>query len=99
LRETGGSMSKAFNAGHASRCGLAAALLAARGFTGSETALEGPNGFIAAFGEARLEHGQPVLGGGNGSLGGPGRRDSLGGGSLAAGFWPAHDDSLVWLEY
>jgi 2-methylcitrate dehydratase PrpD len=53
LRETGGTMSKAFNAGQASRCGLAAALLAARGFTGSETALEGPNGFIAAFGEAR----------------------------------------------
>ena len=53
LRETGGTMSKAFNAGQASRCGLAAALLAARDFTGSGTALEGPNGFIAAFGEAR----------------------------------------------
>jgi 2-methylcitrate dehydratase PrpD len=53
LRETGGTMSKALNAGQAARCGLAAALLAARGFTGSETALEGPNGFIAAFGEAR----------------------------------------------
>ena len=46
-------MSKAFNAGQAARCGLAAALLAAKGFTGSGTALEGPNGFIAAFGEAR----------------------------------------------
>ena len=53
LRETGGSMSKAFNAGQASRCGLAAALLAAKGFTGSETVLEGPNGCITAFGEAR----------------------------------------------
>ena len=53
LRETGGSMSKAFNAGHAARSGLAAALLAARGFTGATTAIEGPKGFIAAFGEAR----------------------------------------------
>lgn len=53
LRETGGSMSKAFNAGHAARCGLTAALLAARGFTGAETALEGPKGFISAFGEPR----------------------------------------------
>ena len=53
LRETGGSMSKAFNAGHAARCGLSAAFLAAKGFTGSGTALEGPKGFIAAFGEAR----------------------------------------------
>lgn len=53
LRETGGSMSKAFNAGNAARSGLAAALLAARGFTGAATAIEGPKGFIAAFGEAR----------------------------------------------
>ena len=53
LRETGGTMSKAFNAGQAARCGLASALLAAKGFTGSGTALEGPNGFIVAFGEAR----------------------------------------------
>ncbi|MCE2949165.1 MAG: MmgE/PrpD family protein [bacterium] len=53
LRETGGSMSKAFNAGNAARSGLAAALLAARGFTGATTAIEGPKGFIAAFGEAR----------------------------------------------
>ena len=50
LRETGGSMSKAFNAGHAARCGLVAALLAARNFTGSNTVLEGPNGFVQAFG-------------------------------------------------
>ena len=50
LRETGGTMSKAFNAGHASRCGLVAALLASQNFTGSSSALEGPNGFIQAFG-------------------------------------------------
>lgn len=53
LRETGGSMSKAFNAGNAARSGLVAALLAARGFTGATTAIEGPKGFIAAFGQAR----------------------------------------------
>ena len=51
LRETGGSMSKALNAGHSAHCGLSAALLAARGFTGSESALEGVNGFIVAFGD------------------------------------------------
>ena len=53
LRETGGSMSKALNAGHAARCGLVAALLAARDFTGATTALEGPNGFVHAFGSPR----------------------------------------------
>lgn len=53
LRETGGTMSKAFNAGQAARAGLTSALLAARGFTGSRTVLEGPNGFINAFGSPR----------------------------------------------
>jgi 2-methylcitrate dehydratase PrpD len=53
LRETGGSMSKAFNAGQAARCGLTATLLASQGFTGADTALEGSKGFIAAFGEPR----------------------------------------------
>ena len=53
LRETGGSMSKAFDTGHAARCGLTAALLAAKDFTGSETILEGPKGFFAAFGRVR----------------------------------------------
>lgn len=53
LRETGGSMSKAFNAGHAARCGLVAALLASQNFTGSRSVLEGPNGFIQAFGIPR----------------------------------------------
>lgn len=53
LRETGGSMSKAFNAGNAARCGMLAALLAAKDFTGSETILEGPKGFVAAFGQAK----------------------------------------------
>jgi 2-methylcitrate dehydratase PrpD len=53
LRETGGSMAKAYNAGHAARCGMVAAMLAERGFTGPERALEGPNGFLAAFGSPR----------------------------------------------
>ena len=53
LRETGGSMSKAFNAGHAARCGLVAALLASQDFTGSTSVLEGRNGFIQAFGIPR----------------------------------------------
>jgi 2-methylcitrate dehydratase PrpD len=50
LREMGGSMSKSFNPGHAARCGLSAALLAARDFTATETGIEGSRGFIQAFG-------------------------------------------------
>lgn len=50
LRETGGSMSKAFNPGHAARAGLTAAFLARRGFTGAQTGIEGPRGFLQAFG-------------------------------------------------
>ncbi|MFN0305527.1 MAG: MmgE/PrpD family protein [Burkholderiales bacterium] len=53
LRESGGSMSKAFDPGHVARCGLTAALFAAKDFTGSETILEGPKGFLAAFGQVR----------------------------------------------
>jgi 2-methylcitrate dehydratase PrpD len=53
LRESGGAMSKAFDPGHVARCGLTAALFAAKGFTGSETILEGPKGFLAAFGQVR----------------------------------------------
>lgn len=44
-----GSMAKSFNMGHAARDGLAAALLAARGFTGSEHAIEAPRGFASLF--------------------------------------------------
>lgn len=53
LRESGGSMSKAFDPGHVARCGLTAVLLAAKDFTGSETILEGPKGFLTAFGKVR----------------------------------------------
>jgi 2-methylcitrate dehydratase PrpD len=40
-----GSMSKCFNMGHAARNGLAAALLAQKGFTSSECGIEAPRGF------------------------------------------------------
>ena len=41
-----GTMSKCYNMGHAARNGLTAALLAERGFTSSERALEAPRGFL-----------------------------------------------------
>ena len=50
VRETGGTMSKSFSPAHSGRCGLSAALFAASGFTGSQTAIEGPRGFIEAYG-------------------------------------------------
>ncbi len=46
LRMMLGSMTKCYNLGHAARSGLNAALLAARGFTSSERALEAPRGFL-----------------------------------------------------
>ena len=46
LREMFGSMCKSFHVGRAAQNGLSAALLAERGFTSSETALEGARGFI-----------------------------------------------------
>lgn len=46
-------MSKSFNPGHAARCGLSAAFLAASGFTASETGIEGSRGFLQAFGTPR----------------------------------------------
>jgi 2-methylcitrate dehydratase PrpD len=41
-----GTMCKSYNMGHAARNGLAAALLAARGFTSSGRGLEAPRGFL-----------------------------------------------------
>jgi len=46
LREMFGSMCKSFHVGRAAQGGLSAALLAAGGFTSSETGLEGKRGFI-----------------------------------------------------
>jgi len=45
LREMFGSMCKPLHPGNAARNGLAAALLAARGFTSSEQSIEAPRGF------------------------------------------------------
>lgn len=49
LRETFGTMTKAFHPGRAAQSGLLAAQLAQRGFTSSSAILEGPHGFVAAL--------------------------------------------------
>jgi 2-methylcitrate dehydratase PrpD len=48
-----GSMTKSWNMAHAARNGLMAALLAARGFTSTEQALEGERGFTRVFAQRR----------------------------------------------
>ncbi|HZU15756.1 MAG TPA: MmgE/PrpD family protein [Candidatus Dormibacteraeota bacterium] len=48
-RQNFGTMTKPFHAGHAARCGVHAARLAARGLTASRTALEGRYGYFALF--------------------------------------------------
>src|SRR5207244_10966054 len=50
LKENFGSMTKPYHAGHAARNGVWAALLAREGFTASDTALEGKQGYARAFG-------------------------------------------------
>ena len=50
LKENLGTMTKPFHAGHAARSGVLAALLAREGFTGSEVALEGPQGYLRVLG-------------------------------------------------
>src|SRR5919204_571687 len=52
LKENFGSMTKPYHAGHAAQSGVWAALLAREGLTASDTALEGHQGFVAAFGGA-----------------------------------------------
>jgi aconitate decarboxylase len=60
-----GSMTKATHCGHAASAGLEAALLAARGYTASDSIFEAPRGFAATFFPERfdadrlLEYGQP----------------------------------------
>jgi 2-methylcitrate dehydratase PrpD len=54
LKENFGSMTKPFHAGHAARNGVWAALLAREGLTASESALEGPQGYLTAFGSGDL---------------------------------------------
>ncbi|MBI3625535.1 MAG: MmgE/PrpD family protein [Candidatus Rokubacteria bacterium] len=61
LKENFGTMTKPFHAGHAARSGVLAALLAREGFTGSEIALEGPQGYLRVFG-SQAEDPAPALG-------------------------------------
>jgi 2-methylcitrate dehydratase PrpD len=52
LKENFGTMTKPFHAGHAARSGVLAALLAREGWTASERALEGPQGYFNVLGVA-----------------------------------------------
>jgi 2-methylcitrate dehydratase PrpD len=54
LKENFGSMTKPFHAGHAARNGVFAALSAREGLTASDSALEGRQGYAAAFGAGAL---------------------------------------------
>ena len=49
LKENFGTMTKPFHAGHAARSGVLSALLARDGFTASEHAIEGPQGYFAVL--------------------------------------------------
>jgi 2-methylcitrate dehydratase PrpD len=51
LREAHATMGGQFIQGHTARCGLMAALLAARGFTCNDTMIEGVKGFAVSFGK------------------------------------------------
>ena len=53
LKENFGTMTKPFHAGHAARSGVLSALMAREGWTASEHALEGPQGFFAVLGAGR----------------------------------------------
>jgi 2-methylcitrate dehydratase PrpD len=57
LKENFGTMTKPFHAGHAARSGVLAALLAREGWTASERAIEGPQGWVNVLGggSPRLE--------------------------------------------
>ncbi|MBI3042650.1 MAG: MmgE/PrpD family protein [Betaproteobacteria bacterium] len=50
LRESQSTMGSHFIPGNAARCGLLAALLAERGFTCSDSMIEGPKGFAVSYG-------------------------------------------------
>jgi len=58
LKENFGSMTKPYHAGHAARNGVWAAQLAREGFTASDSALDGSQGYLAAFGDG--EHARPL---------------------------------------
>jgi len=54
LKENFGSMTKPYHAGHAAANGVRAAMLAREGMTASSTALDGTQGYAAAFSGAKL---------------------------------------------
>jgi 2-methylcitrate dehydratase PrpD len=58
LKENFGTMTKPFHAGHAARSGVLAALLAREGWTASEQAIEGPQGYLHVFSAGRRELGR-----------------------------------------
>ena len=60
LKENFGTMTKPFHAGHAARSGVLAALMAREGWTASEQALEGPQGFFAVLGAGDLRLGEAL---------------------------------------
>jgi 2-methylcitrate dehydratase PrpD len=53
LRENFGTMTKPFHAGHAARSGVLSALMAREGWTASEHAIEGPQGFLSVLGAGK----------------------------------------------
>ncbi len=53
LKENFGTMTKPFHAGHAGRSGVLSALMAREGWTASEHALEGPQGFFNVLGAGK----------------------------------------------
>jgi 2-methylcitrate dehydratase PrpD len=53
LKENFGTMTKPFHAGHAARSGVLSALMAREGWTASEHAIEGPQGFLAVLGSGK----------------------------------------------
>jgi 2-methylcitrate dehydratase PrpD len=55
LKENFGSMTKPLHAGHAAQSGVQAAQLAREGLTASDEALEGRQGYLAAFSGATLD--------------------------------------------
>ena len=54
LKENFGTMTKPFHAGHAARSGILSALLAREGWTASDHALEGPQGFFNVLGAGKV---------------------------------------------
>src|SRR5262245_57218681 len=54
VKENFGSMTKPYHAGHAARNGVLAAQLAREGLTASDSALDGPQGFLHAAGDGTL---------------------------------------------